>query len=165
MVNENYEANDDDDAVMAVLEAEGRANPYLLREETGLDKGAINNALSRLTAAGWVSKRTRGLYDYVDDPRSDQHDLVDDALASWRPGQGGDDTRRRREIGTAVLRWLRDHGDEAGKAEFVDALYDETHLDGQNADSWWETTARSALQHAEEQGVVGYGSRKYWWEG
>lgn len=69
MVNENHEPSSDEDAVIAVLAEEERANPYLLREETGLRKQSVNEALKQLVAAGWVQKRTRGLYDFVDDPR------------------------------------------------------------------------------------------------
>lgn len=72
MVNENHEPSDDEDAVIAVLADEQRANPYLLREETGLRKQAVNEALKQLVAAGWAKKRTRGLYDYVDDPRDER---------------------------------------------------------------------------------------------
>lgn len=165
MVNEDYEPTDNDDAILSVLVDYGMANPYLLREETGLSKGDVNNSLSRLTAAGWVKKITRGLYEFVEDPRSSSADPIGDALAGWDPGQGGDDTRRRREIGEAVLRWLRDDGGKAAKSDFINALYEETHLDGQKPGSWWETTARDALQHARDRGFVSDASRKYWWEG
>jgi predicted transcriptional regulator len=69
MVNESYEPTDDDEEVLDVLKAEERANPYLIREESGLSKQRINHSLQQLDAAGWVTKRTRGLYDFVDDPR------------------------------------------------------------------------------------------------
>jgi len=71
MVNESYEPTDDDDAVLDVLADEERANPFLIREESGLSKQRVNKSLEQLTAAGWVEKRTRGLYDFVDDPRQD----------------------------------------------------------------------------------------------
>lgn len=69
MVNESHEPTDDEDAVIRLLADEGRANPYLIREETGLSKQNVNEALKQLQAAGWVEKRTRGLYDFVEDPR------------------------------------------------------------------------------------------------
>jgi len=69
MVNENYEPTEPENDVLGVLREEGRANPYLLREKTDHGKGTINTALSNLTAAGWVKKVTRGLYEFVDDPR------------------------------------------------------------------------------------------------
>jgi len=56
------ELDDRDSEVLAVL-AEGRANPYLIREETGLDKGDINTVLNRLARAGYVKQVTRGLYE------------------------------------------------------------------------------------------------------
>jgi len=54
--------DDRDSNVLAVL-ADGRANPYLIREETGLDKGDINTVLNRLARAGYVEQVTRGLYE------------------------------------------------------------------------------------------------------
>ena len=71
MVNESHEPTDDEDAVVRLLAEERRANPYLIREETGLAKQNVNEALKQLQAAGWVEKRTRGLYDFVADPRED----------------------------------------------------------------------------------------------
>lgn len=73
MVNDDFEPRDDEEAVLAVLAEEYRANPLLIRERTGLDKGTINTALTRLTSAGWVRKVTRGLYEFVDDPRESAH--------------------------------------------------------------------------------------------
>jgi predicted transcriptional regulator of viral defense system len=69
MVNEEYEPTDTEEQVLAVMREEWRANPYLIREETGLGKGTINTALSNLRAAGWIRRVTRGLYEFVDDPR------------------------------------------------------------------------------------------------
>lgn len=60
--------------VLAVL-AEGRANPYLIREETGLDKGDTNTVLNRLGRAGLVEQVTRGLYEITEKGRRE----VDDA--------------------------------------------------------------------------------------
>jgi DNA-binding IclR family transcriptional regulator len=52
--------------VLAVL-ADGRANPYLLRERTGLGKGEINTVLNRLARSGCVEQVTRGLYEATDE--------------------------------------------------------------------------------------------------
>lgn len=71
MVNESFEPDTRDEAVLEVLAEEGRANPYLIRERTDLSKGDINTSLVRLTSAGWVEKVTRGLYEFVEDPRKD----------------------------------------------------------------------------------------------
>lgn len=72
-MNFDYEPSEDDEIVLGVMKHEwcGRVTPYLIREETELDKQRINGSLDRLTAAGWVEKRSRGLYDFVDDPRND----------------------------------------------------------------------------------------------
>lgn len=67
-VNRDYEPTDRDEQIIQVLK-DGRANPLLLREETGLEKQRVNESLQRLTSAGWVRKVTRGLYELVDDPR------------------------------------------------------------------------------------------------
>lgn len=48
-----------------VLESltEGRANPLLLRERTGLDKGDMNTVLNKLARGGFVRSPVRGLYE------------------------------------------------------------------------------------------------------
>lgn len=69
-VNREYDPTEQDEKVLEVLK-DGRANPMLLREESGLEKQRVNDALTRLTSAGWVRKVTRGLYELVDDPRGE----------------------------------------------------------------------------------------------
>jgi len=69
-MNEEYDPADSDELVLEVLK-EGRANPKWIREQTGLKKQRVNDALERLQNAGWVRKLTRGLYEIVDDPRDD----------------------------------------------------------------------------------------------
>lgn len=71
MVNENFEPSDADEAVLSVFKDYGFANPYLIREETEMEKGDVNTCLVRLTSAGWVEKVTRGLYEFVEDPRDE----------------------------------------------------------------------------------------------
>ncbi len=48
-----------------VLESltDGRANPLLLRERTGLDKGTMNTVLNKLARGGFVRSPVRGLYE------------------------------------------------------------------------------------------------------
>jgi len=58
--------NDRDREVLVVL-AEGRANPYHIRERTGLDKGATNTVLNRLARGGYVEQVTRGLYEITEE--------------------------------------------------------------------------------------------------
>lgn len=60
--------DDRDRDVLEVL-ANGRANPYLIREETGLSKGDANTVLVRLSRAGLIRQVTRGLYEITDDGR------------------------------------------------------------------------------------------------
>ena len=71
MVNPNYDPDDEiEERVLSVLKQEGRATPFLIREELGdVRKEYVNDRLDNLIRAGWVEKRTRGLYDFVEDPR------------------------------------------------------------------------------------------------
>ncbi len=59
------ELDDRDRSVLSIL-SEGRANPYLIRERTDLDKGEVNTVLVRLGRAGYVRQVTRGLYEITD---------------------------------------------------------------------------------------------------
>ena len=70
-MNTDYEPTDDDEMILEVMKSEpcGRVNPYLLREETDLSKQRVSNSLRQLVASGWIEKRTRALYDLVEDPR------------------------------------------------------------------------------------------------
>lgn len=60
-------AEDTTEAVLAVMRDEWRANPYLIREETDLEKGSVNTALVTLMRRGEVRQVTRGLYEYTGD--------------------------------------------------------------------------------------------------
>jgi|APHM01.1.fsa_nt_gi hypothetical protein len=82
MPNEDYEPTDREDDVIDVMAEEGRVNPLLLRERTGYGKGDINTALSNLRAAGWITRVTRGLYEFVEDPRVE---AAEDAEAEAPP--------------------------------------------------------------------------------
>jgi DNA-binding PadR family transcriptional regulator len=62
--------------VLAVLE-DGRANPYLIREETGLGKGDVNTVLNRLGRSGYVRQVTTGLYEMTDEGRQALYDAQD----------------------------------------------------------------------------------------
>ena len=70
MVNEDYDPPKNQEWVIEVLE-EGRANPKLLKDRTGLNDQQVNYALNQLIAAGWVEKVTTGLYELNLDPRDD----------------------------------------------------------------------------------------------
>jgi len=63
------ELDDRDRSVLDVM-IDGRANPYLIREETGLDKGDVNTVLVRLARLGYVEQVTRGLYEITDKGRT-----------------------------------------------------------------------------------------------
>lgn len=57
-------------AVLEVL-AVRAANPYHIREETGLDKGDVNTVLNRLGRAGYLQQVTRGLYEITEKGRAE----------------------------------------------------------------------------------------------
>lgn len=61
----DYEPDEEEEQVLNVLRAEGRANPMLIREHTGLRKEYVSRALGGLRKAGVVDKATLGLYDHV----------------------------------------------------------------------------------------------------
>lgn len=77
MVNENYEPNDREEAVIDLFtegresaKPWGRVNPLFLRQNSSLDKGQVEYALRNLKNAGWVKQVNQGgLYEFVDDPR------------------------------------------------------------------------------------------------
>lgn len=80
MVNENYEPSEKDELVLEVLkdgrdrgEPWGRANPRYLIDETGLEKSNVEFALRSLTSAGWITRISRGLYEFVEDPREENN--------------------------------------------------------------------------------------------
>lgn len=79
MVNEDYEPTDIEDDIVDVFMEEWRVNPYLIREKTDYGKETVNTALSNLSSAGWIRKVTRGLYEFVEDPRSGR--------TGWSPEQ------------------------------------------------------------------------------
>lgn len=64
------ELSDRDRQVLEVL-AEGRANPLLIRERTGLDKGAVNSVLVKLTRDGHARRVVEGLYALTDRGREE----------------------------------------------------------------------------------------------
>jgi len=70
MPNQDYEPDDDDEEqILQVLKQEGRANPLRIREQTDIRKEYVSRKLDNLVRAGWVRRVTRGLYEFVDDPR------------------------------------------------------------------------------------------------
>lgn len=183
MVNEDFQPSDAEEDVLDVLKAEWRANPYLLREETGHGKGAVNTALTRLTSAGWVRKVTRGLYEFVDDPRetsespsepetesesgSGDAGTIEDALAGWRHGRYEEEREASQEIAEQATEWLRET--ELPKVSKADVpLEDLAYGDreGRDPNTLWTEVIRDAWRHAADQGYVEQpNSRAYRWTG
>jgi predicted transcriptional regulator of viral defense system len=53
--------------VLDVFKEEYQVNPRWIRDVTGLERQRVNDALGSLDDAGWIEKRTRGLYRLVYD--------------------------------------------------------------------------------------------------
>jgi len=84
VVNEQYEPSDKDEQVLDALKQGrddgqpwGRANPRWLIDQTELDKGNVEFCLRSLSSAGWIRRVARGLYEFVEDPRSDTQQDAD----------------------------------------------------------------------------------------
>lgn len=70
MVNEDYEPTRHERWVLDTLR-EGRANPKLIKDNTGLNDQQVNYSLHQLIAAGWVEKPVTGLYELTYSPDND----------------------------------------------------------------------------------------------
>lgn len=92
-------------------------------------------------------------------------DRIAGVIQQWRTGRNQEERAARREIGRAVLEWLRDQDGKRSKTDFIAALYEETHLENQKEGTWWETTARESLQLAVDAGLVDDPGRRYVWAG
>lgn len=77
MVNENYQPSETEEIVLRLFKEGrddddpwGRANPLYFRQNTSLEKGQVEYALSKLSTAGWIMQLNKGgLYEFVSDPR------------------------------------------------------------------------------------------------
>ena len=76
-MNESHEPGDAEERVLAAFKQEreeteqSRMSPQMIRDRVDDSKQTVNYALSQLTAAGWVEKKSRSVYELVDDPRDD----------------------------------------------------------------------------------------------
>lgn len=68
-MNDDFEPGEFDDEILSHFKDEDRLTPLRIVELTDESRQRVNNSLDRLTAAGWIRKVTRGLYEYVNDPR------------------------------------------------------------------------------------------------
>jgi len=114
------ELDDRDQEVLEVL-ADGRANPYLIRNETGLDKGDTNTVLTRLGRAGYVRQVTRGLYEITDRGRAEigAEELdVDELRAQLREVRSARETGDEEKLASALERmgYLLDAEEDVGDA-------------------------------------------------
>jgi len=134
----------------------GRVNPQLLRTETGLSKQRINHSLKQLQAAGWITKRTRALYDLVDEAGehiSDAPAAVDGGLLDgWEPDTDANAERARAET-QRVYEWLRERGSRYSKSEIIDGCGPD-----EGVDYWWRAVVRAGLGELVEREKVEYRS-------
>ena len=73
MVNENYDPNEHEEAVMNFIASEDcpRVTNRYVREQIELPPERVDPALNNLEKAGWVQRLTRGFYELVEDPREE----------------------------------------------------------------------------------------------
>ena len=62
MANKSFDPSNQQRQVLNVFRDEYQVNPRLIRDVTGIERQRVNDALSALENAGWIEKRTRGLY-------------------------------------------------------------------------------------------------------
>ncbi|WP_209019672.1 hypothetical protein [Halorussus marinus] len=77
----DYQLDDEERTVLDVIRHEGRVNPLRVRDQTGLRKQYVNDALRQLVKLGVIQKVNRGLYEHVPDEDdllgADQDDEVE----------------------------------------------------------------------------------------
>lgn len=114
----------------------------------------------------------------ADNDKSETHDKSEDTderetdadieamLNEWRPGQSREKRARQREVGRAVIEWLRDQ-EVASASDFKAELEPEYPVRGQAPQTWWKKTGRAALKRAKDAGLVTFvDGRKEWrWTG
>ena len=185
MVNAAYEPTDREDDVLEIVREERRVNPLLVREETGYGKGDVNTALSNLRAAGWVRRVTRGLYEFVDDPRTGEQTHATSSRERGResgrpvddtPAEGQKDDDGIPDVRTVEfpqdpatpqlveleewLEFVRDKGKPVSKSDFESWWSDERSARTEdNANAFWEAFAKTSmkqLNHVDQPNAWAY---------
>lgn len=67
VANKSFDPSSQQRTVLNVFRDEYQVNPRLIRDLTGLERQRVNEALGSLEDAGWIEKRTRGLYRLIYD--------------------------------------------------------------------------------------------------
>lgn len=67
VANKNFNPTGQQQTVLDVFKDEFQVNPRWIRDVTDLERQRVNDALTALENAGWIEKRTRGLYRLVYD--------------------------------------------------------------------------------------------------
>jgi len=65
--NRDFDPTEQQEQALDVFREEYQVNPMRIRDETGLPKQRVNEALGSLQDAGWIEQVTRGLYRLVYD--------------------------------------------------------------------------------------------------
>ena len=81
-LNPDYELSDNEIDVLELFKEHGRLRPVDVYEDLGFDASSGHHYINRLNAAGWISKPTRGLYQFECDPR----ELDDEEIAKLYVG-------------------------------------------------------------------------------
>ncbi len=71
MTDTDHDMSERDAKILDVVKEEGRVNPYLVRQRTGIPKRHVNTSLTSLREDELINRVTRGLYEFVSDPREE----------------------------------------------------------------------------------------------
>lgn len=77
MLNDSFEPTGGEEDVLSHLKAERKARPVDIYNDLDVGETSAQHWIGRLTAAGWITKPKRGIYEYTQDPR----ELSDEELA------------------------------------------------------------------------------------
>lgn len=164
---------DSDEAILEVLD-EGRATPKMLIDWTGLSKPTVHARLNVLIATGAVEKiHDSGVYELVNDPRDDRDDdkdrdggnlpeptderqeqpgfdpAVEAAAEAENWADNPERLEARKKAAQAALDLLQERG-AVDKSTFVDVLFEDYSVAGQNERTWYRKNIRPVLNEAAE---------------
>ncbi|WP_198664708.1 hypothetical protein [Halorubrum sp. 48-1-W] len=173
MVNEQYEPDATEEAVIAVLREERRLNAPLVVERTDLERAVVNHALRDLATAGWCRKVARGLYEFVEDPRQEPSMTTTEApdpadgpegaagtarllLQEWDPADVDSDKARQATV--AVVAWLAAQDGPQQKADVL-AWADEQGdavTSGYAPSTLWDKVVQPGLSQLVDEGLLSH---------
>lgn len=158
-----------DEDIIAMLETMPCTRQHL---STELDYSGeyIYQRVTRLIEHGVVEKIHDGFYRLAADggtvvereadvepdapTREDADDAIDAALAGWEHGRDADERAASRQVAEESLRWLRERGRSARKADVPLAELAASDPRDRSPETLWTEVVRAAWGHAVENGVV-----------